>query len=354
LELLFILEHTTQNTSMGIRGLNTCLLKTAPHTISPVSWIKWDGTRVGVDIQCFIYRALANHLCPLKTIAAQIILFREKNITPIYIFEGKPPIEKNSIVEKRRNDRIDAFSRCAELKLQLKNLDFDDVKNHEIIRKQIHDIESQFPNITYEMKDEIKKLLYAAGIMFVTANCEADTLIAYWCRRNVLDGVVSLDLDFIARDCQLIVPKDHDFKSCIHYDPSFIRSELGLTEPQFLDLCVLMGSDYTSHLPIVSWKLALSCLKRGDSLGSIWAKHTFSNWRHNTKDNRFEGDIESFRRAKLILNGSLDNADELMEAIQWDKWNLGPQKPEQNTLNEFRKLNPDWDNQWWDCLALKL
>jgi flap endonuclease-1 len=337
---------------MGIRGLNTCLLRTAPQCISPITWNSWKGTRVGIDIQCFIYRALANHNCPLKTIAAQIILFREKDITPIYIFEGKPPAEKNTIVEKRRNDRHAAFSRCAELKKLLEAAN--DNANREILINQIREIESQFPNITYEMKDEIKKLLYAAGIMFVTANCEADILIAYWCRRNVLDGVVSLDLDFIARGCQLIVPKDSDFKSCIHYDPLYIRSELGLNETQFLDLCVLMGSDYTSDLPIVSWKLALSSLKRGDTLTSIWAKHTFSNWRQNTQNNHYDSDIESFRRAKLILNGSLDNAAELMEAIQWDKWNLGPQKPEPSTLNEFRKLNPDWDSQWWDRLALTL
>lgn len=340
--------HYNKTNTMGIRGLNTCIIKTAPHTITNVEWTDWSGKRVGVDIQCFLYRALATHLAPIDIIAAQIAHFRALNIEPVYVFDGKPPAEKDSVVNKRKLDRSDALKRCDELRLSLNHETC--AENRDSILAKIREIEAEFPNLTYEMKDEIKKFLYACGAMFVSPTCEADSILAYWCKHGILDGVVSFDLDFIPRGCNLLVPKHITAVPGTpwnYFNPAKIIRGLSLDESRFIDLCILMGSDYTPSLPIVPWKMALTSLQRSESICDIWARHTFCNWRRKDSQERLESELEMFCRAKMILKGFGDTPESLMEGIQWSKWDAGIQKPEENTLIEFRKTHADWSPQWW-------
>jgi 5'-3' exonuclease len=213
-------------------------------------------------------------------------------------------------------------------------------------------LELQYPTISHDIKDEIKKLLYATGTLFICAKSEADTLLAYWYRRNIIDAVLSYDYDFIARGCKLLIPMQTQAQSQWDkwetYDPQIIRTALGLNEERFIDLCVLIGSDYTPDLPIVPWKTALQGLKSNQPIETIWSRHTFTNWRDPNVKERMKNEMEMFNRAKCILNGTGDLPECMMEDLQWEKWNAGNQNPEVLSLNLFRKIYPDWNSEWWE------
>lgn len=335
---------------MGIRGLNTCINRTIPTLIKPVLWKNLRKTRVGIDINCFLYRALASHLSPLKVIAEQIANFRKLGITPIYVFDGKPPSEKDLVISKRKSDRNEAIL----LKDRLLSLldSENDIKNREILLGQIHDLESANPVLTYEMRDEIKQFLYAAGAMFVSAFAEADSLLSYWFKRGVIDSVASFDLDFLPRGTTLLVPKninDGPGGQWLYYDPIAIRRGLRLGEAEFVDFCVLLGSDYTQNLPIVPWKIALQSLQARDSLTSIWARHTFSNWRRNDSNLNMNSEIEKLLKARDILMGIDETPETLMEPSQWLKWNTLCEK-EPSVLKEYSIKYSDWPNDIWENL----
>ena len=338
---------------MGIRGLHTCLLKTVPDCIQNTDWSLWRGKRIGIDIQCFLYRAIANRLSPLEIIAKQIVAFKSLQITPVYIFDGKPPEEKDSVTKKRRVERQDAIELLETLRLKLN--EEKDTVNHELLTTQIHEIESKFPVLSFEVKDEIKKFLYATGSMFISPKCEADALLAYWYRRGVLDAIISFDLDFLPRGCKLLVPKHISSapgENWLYYDPEHISLALHMNTDQFTEFCVLLGSDYTPSLPIVAWKTALSSIQRFESLASVWGRHTFLNWRCDDHKSRFTAEVEQLKKAKAILNGEFDNPDTLMETVQWAKWNAGVQCPEISTLDEFRRTyGTAWNPTWWTVLA---
>jgi len=332
---------------MGIRGLNTCITRTIPDQVKPVLWKNLKKSRVGVDINCFLYRALAGHLSPLKVIAEQLAKFRKLGITPIYVFDGKPPSEKDLVVSKRKTDRIEAIAFKDRL-LGLLNTE-QDLRNREILLSQIHDLESQNPVLTYETRDEIKKFLYASGTMFVTALSEADSLLAYWYKHDIIDCVASFDLDFLPRGAVLIVPKsinEQPGEHWLYYDPVFIRRGLRLSEDEFVDFCVLLGSDYTPNLPIVPWKIALQSLLTRDNLASIWARHTFSNWRRTDSNVNMNRDLELLFNARHILMGTDETPESLMEPSQWLKWNSKCEK-EQSTIKEFKQKYFDWSEDVW-------
>ena len=318
---------------MGIRGLHICIKKTVPDVVKTVDWSNWANYRIGIDIQCFMYRAISIGESPLKVIAAQIAFFRTHNIKIIYIFDGKPPVEKNIMNNKRFIDRKNAVQKCTELRKILENEM--DVEKRTSILKEIHDLEMRFPILSYETKDEIKKFLYATGTMFISAKCESDTLLAYWFRRRIIDAVISYDYDFIARGCILLAPKQTFtglWTQWEEFNPVAIREGLHLSEMHFRDLCVLMGSDYSSGLPIVPWKSALKALQNNISMSTIWSRHTFSNWREKNIQNRLTNEIDILNKAKRILGGEDDIPESMMENIQWEKWNAGTQEPEASSL----------------------
>lgn len=340
---------------MGIRGLHICIKKTIPDVVTPVDWIKWSNCRLGIDIQCFMYRAISRGIPPIQAIAEQIVFFRQNNIRIIYIFDGKPPVEKEGVSDKRYLDRKDAAVKCINLRLLLKS-EFDEKKRCKIL-EEIRDLETRFPVLSHEMKDEIKQFLYATGTLFICASCEADTLLAYWFRRRIIDAVISYDYDFIARGCTLLAPRQgqqqeqleqwQQWEQWEEFNPIAIREGLHLSESHFRDLCVLMGSDYTPGLPIVPWKSALQALQNDIPLDTIWSRHTFSNWRESNIKQRLSAEIEIINKAKRILGGEDDEPDTMLENTQWEKWNAGVQNPELSSLSYFKKIYSDWDAQWW-------
>ena len=332
---------------MGIRGLNTCINRTIPDQVKPVSWKNLKKSRIGIDINCFLYRALAGHLSPLKVIAEQLASFKKLGITPVYVFDGKPPTEKDITVIKRKADRNSAIAFKEKLVVLLKSEI--DPQVRESLLSQIHEIESMNPVLTYESRDEIKKFLYATGTMFVTALSEADSLLAYWYKHDIIDCVASFDLDFLARGTVLIVPKsigEQPGEQWLYYDPVFIRRGFGLNESEFVDFCVLLGSDYPPNLPIVPWKIALGSLLSKDTLSSIWARHTFSNWRRSDSNKNINSDLEQLLKARQILMGVDETPASLMDPSQWLKWNTRCER-EPSKLKEFRLRYSEWSNDVW-------
>jgi 5'-3' exonuclease len=314
---------------MGIRGLYICIKKTVPDLVNTVDWKKWSNCRIGIDIQCFMYRAISRGESPLKNIAAQIDFFRSHNINIIYIFDGKPPIEKYSTSNKRYIERKNALQKCDELRNLLKNEC--DSEKYKLILNEIRDLESQFPTLTQKIKDEIKHFLNVTGTLFICAKCEADTLLAYWFRRNIIDAVVSYDYDFIARGCTLLIPKQGStdlWTQWEEFNATTIRKGLYLSEIHFRELCVLMGSDYTMGLPIVPWKSALTSLQKNMSMDTIWSRHTFSNWREINIHDRLIREINILDKAKRILGGEDDMPEHMMENDELEKWYFRTQNSE--------------------------
>jgi flap endonuclease-1 len=339
---------------MGIRGLNTCIQTIAPNSIQNIDWKSLEYKRIGIDIQCFIYRAIANKLDPLVIIAEQIVNFRKLNITPIYIFDGKPPVEKDIVVSKRRTERNNALEMCKNLRDNLEKEVDSNVRYN--LLQQICELEAKFPSISYERKNEIKKFMYAVGVLFVTAISEADNLLAYLYKRRIIDVVATFDLDFLPRGTDIIVPKNIKHPpgtNWSYYDYSLIETLLGLNNSQFIDLCVLMGSDYTSELTIVPWNTALNSIKSGYSMRNIWERHTFSNWRRIDKNNNTDDDLLKLKKAKDILMGIDDSFETLLEPEQILKFTNNSENNEQDTMMEFKKKYSHWNIEWWPLLGLK-
>ena len=92
---------------MGIKNLNKFLIEqkcTIIKTYLDKFIFKRDSI-IFIDISLFIYKFLYTYNDLFYAFFNQIHFFLKKNVIPIYIFDGIPPIEKKEILLLRSNKK---------------------------------------------------------------------------------------------------------------------------------------------------------------------------------------------------------------------------------------------------------
>ncbi len=174
-------------------------------------------------------------------------------ILPIYVFDGKCPKEKRQVVARRKSDKKIFRQKCE---------DMEDKSSPEFIKN----FKRSF-SLSKEQIDECKRVLDLMGLKYVNAPEEADqqcASLAYHYKNDSI-GVVSDDWDILMYGSPIIlkeftfknpnnstikIEKEEILKSCL-LKANCIREKHGLeilsnfTQENFLDFCILMGTDYT-------------------------------------------------------------------------------------------------------------
>ena len=91
---------TIVNSIMGIKHLNQFVRRECPGAIKTVTFADLAGKTVVVDASIYMYRFMADQAL-LENMYSMITMFQLRGIVPIFIFDGKPPIEKRNILNKR-------------------------------------------------------------------------------------------------------------------------------------------------------------------------------------------------------------------------------------------------------------
>jgi flap endonuclease-1 len=268
---------------MGVRGLKQWLQIQSPPTVS--TWVQ--KTRVGIDTLPFLYNAKKQDQCIVTTIAKMVEFFRSKEIEPIFFFDGKPPIEKKDVVKERTEERLTIVKDIEVLKQDLEK-----GPDKELVEYEIQRLQRSSPTISYAERDLIKRFLYTIGVQFINAVGEADPLLAYLSKMNMISAVISTDMDMLPRGVEnLIMPNEEG--DWVTYTLSTILTNIRLTLPQFIDLCVLMGTDYTKGVRYVSPRTAYNAV-RVASLREAWI-----GFRQK------ETDLIALQRAKELLEETI-------------------------------------------------
>ena len=69
---------------------------------------------IAIDASIYLYRFLAED-CLLENIYSMVALMKHYGIIPIFIFDGKAPVEKQKLLEKRNRDKNAAEKKYNEL-----------------------------------------------------------------------------------------------------------------------------------------------------------------------------------------------------------------------------------------------
>lgn len=101
---------------MGIKYLNKFLLNNcSKNSIKKVSFSFFSGKTIVIDTSIYIYKFVGEDSL-IENMYLLISIFKKYNITPLFVFDGKPPIEKKELLIYRKNKKQDAEDEYNEIK----------------------------------------------------------------------------------------------------------------------------------------------------------------------------------------------------------------------------------------------
>jgi len=228
---------------MGIKHLNKFFRTECGESIKAITIAELSGKKIAVDISIYTYKYESNEAL-IENMYLMLATFREYNIIPIFVFDGKPPTEKKALLQKRKEDKKEAEKEYNILKqkLEISNVDYHDkqeiISNMDLLKKQ-------FIYINREKINIIKKLIRAYGATYYDAPGEADELCALLVLKNKAWACLSEDMDMFVYGCTRVIRYLNLFKrTALLYDIKGILENLELTQKELREICVLSGTDY--------------------------------------------------------------------------------------------------------------
>ena len=252
---------------MGIRMLNKFLQDKCKTSISSINLSELSGKKIVVDISIYLYKFLSENVL-LENLYLMISVFREHNIIPIFVFDGKPPVEKNDTIEFRKKTKKNAREEYYRLKQILDDIESDkDTNNNdnnntttveldeettvnipsksEDIRIMMDKLKKKFVILKSEHIQNAKTLLQAYGMTYIESPGEADMLCAKLVSKNIVYACLSEDTDMFVYGCSRVIRYlSLTSWTAILYDFQGILTTLDMSIYEFRQLCIMYGCDY--------------------------------------------------------------------------------------------------------------
>jgi len=233
---------------MGIRNLNKYLKNNCTKSIRNVHLKELEHKSIVIDTSIYLYRFVTEDAL-MENMYHMISILLSYNIEPIFVFDGKPPIEKNETINNRKNERKLAHVKYEELERQLgNNVNEKERKN---IQKDMNKLKRQIVSIKKKDIYNVKELLSNYGIKYINSDGEADELCAYLVNNDICWGCLSDDTDMFVYGCKYVLREINLLNHTVYvYDTNSILSELNITETDFKDILILSSSEYNYNINI--------------------------------------------------------------------------------------------------------
>ena len=251
---------------MGIHGLTKLISDHAPHAIKETKMESLFGRKIAVDASMSIYQFLiavrqigegqltndngevTSHLTGMLY---RTIRMLEAGIKPVFVFDGKAPTMKSGELAKRKERQKAAEAELT--KLQQEGGSAEDIERQE----------KRTVRASREQSEEVKRLLQLMGVPVIDAPCEAEASCARLAAAGKVYGTGTEDADALTFGTPVLVrhlnAAEAKKQPIVEVNLAAALDGLQLSMPQFIDLCILCGCDYTDSIkgigPITALKL---------------------------------------------------------------------------------------------------
>ena len=187
---------------MGIKGLTKTIMKHSPDAVTNENLYKLSGKRVAVDASLILYQQLLKSpgkifknskgtiTSHITGVFYKIMNYISLNIEMIFIFDGKPPDNKQDCI----NQRKEKSKKAKEASL---------TSNSEEEKQKL---EKSALRLTSEMVNEVKQLLNLMGISYIHPDVgEVEAYASELCRIGYVDYVLTEDKDTMAYACPKLI-----------------------------------------------------------------------------------------------------------------------------------------------------
>lgn len=286
---------------MGIKGLNTLLRKHCPEVFEEVHISEYAFKKVAIDISLFLckFKAICGGDRWLTAFINLVSCLRRNEIHCVFIYDNGHPIEKLGEKEERREQQEKTRQKVFELDQSLEhyyktgeiNETLMDLYNKASAKQQtkgsllrpastsidinliISEIEKKrnfILNITAEDFEITRCLFDILKVPYYIAPLEAETMCSDLCIRGIVDAVMSEDTDVLAYGSPIFLTKiDTNLDTCVRICYSKVLECLGLSRESFLDLCIMLGTDYNKNIPKIGGETSLKYIRNYGTIDGV-------------------------------------------------------------------------------------
>lgn len=341
---------------MGIKGLPKLINDvTKGKAVRDYNFSRMKGMKVAVDASLIIHKTvIAMRSCGrdmknkegeltshLHGIFYKILKFLQNGMVPIFVFDGKAHAMKSKTLVKREMIK-------AKAEKKLDNLSDSDDEEYVKAFKQTF-------RPTKNNMLEAQILLSIMGIPFIIAPGEADVICSWLsCRtddkgKRYVKGVCSDDSDMLP----LGTPYLFKDTLCFMKDNKKIRvislketlKGMKLDMNQFVDLCVLLGTDYCDNIrgvgPRSAYKLIVKHKTLENVLNSFNESSDSDDESNETNDEEFLETKKCMIKAKKYFNTALEDIDNSGFTVEDDQLEL--RKFQEEELMDFMCVKHNFD-----------
>jgi len=280
---------------MGIRNLNTILKNNCKNSIKRIRLSELSGNRVAVDASIYMYKYKS--IYGSQWISAFYGFLKTLSVFKcVFVFDGKEFIQdkanernRRSEMKKAMRNKLSEVEQAYEqykvsgnmndslLPFKTYNRNYSTLTNNRdlISDSKIQDYISKTKNILMPLYDQdvntIKLMCTNMGMCVIDSHTEAEKTCSMLCHENKVDMVLSEDTDVLAYNTPTIISK-LSMGECTLINMKDLLSELELTSDQFVDMCIVCGSDYSAGLHGIGPVKAYKYIKIYNSIENIVSK----------------------------------------------------------------------------------
>jgi len=246
------------------------------------------------------------------------IQFMENGVKPIWVFDGKPPELKDHVLDQRKE-----LKQNAEEEKQ-RALDAGDLETAKRMA-------GRSIKITAEMMADAKKLLNLMGMPVIEAPGEAEAQCAVIVKHGLAYGTASEDMDSLTFGTNFLLRGFNSKKEPIlQIELAQVLEGFGMSQDQFIDLCILCGCDYSTNIPGIGPIKAFKYMEECKNIEAIIEKIDKENENPNKKKKyQVPENFHYIASRELFKAPSAEHDKAALEGqIKWGK-------PDEDALKEF-------------------
>lgn len=265
---------------MGILGLAKLIYEKAPGAVRENEMKNYFGRRIAIDASMSIYQfiiamkgfdngegqELANangdvtsHLNGLWSRTLRMI---DEGLKPIYVFDGAPPELKKAELDERKKKAAEAEAAFEKAKEE-----GDDDAMERLSKRTVRVSRAQI--------EECKTLLRLMGVPVVQAASEAEAQCCELVKGGKAWAVGTEDMDALTFGAPILLRhltfSEAKKRPVAEFRIDDVLQQMGFTMDTFIDLCILLGCDYTGKITGIGPQKAFDGLKQHGSIEALVA-----------------------------------------------------------------------------------
>ena len=285
---------------MGINNLNKFLRNNCPCIYEKIHISEYSFKKVAIDVS--LYLCKFKSICGDTWLSAFINLIsclRKNEVHCVFIYDSGCVPEKEKERAERSAQRakleekvykleeaiekfhltceidqilIDLYNKRKKSKHLPRLLRKPDTTTVDIpfVQEIVTKMRGQILKISADDFKKTKQLFDILHVPYYDAPLEAETMCSDLCKRGLVDAVLSEDTDVLAYGAPVFLSKINTSDgTCIRIKYTALLEELELKDTEFLDLCIMCGTDYNKNIFRVGPEKAYKYIQKYSSIDNI-------------------------------------------------------------------------------------